>query len=107
MQSFRLSVMDRIQIQGNLPQQGGKILMLLTHSILKKVDFSADEIDRFGMKDLPEGGISWKRDESVDIAFYPDEVQVIKDMLETLDKEEKITKELIPLILAFEDSKTR
>ena len=58
MKTLKLNVVERLLLPGMLPQQGGKIEMLLCNSITEKIDFTADEVSEFGLKDTG-GNVTW------------------------------------------------
>lgn len=88
-----LSVKERLQFPGMLPHQGGLIEMELVKSIITKVNFTAEEIDEFSMRDLTNGSVQWDRKSAKDreFKFENSEIRIIKKGVELLDQCKEIT----------------
>lgn len=97
MKKLNLSVLDRLMLQQLLPEHGGKIEMILAGSIATKVEFSADEIAKFGLKDH-NGSVSWNNSIDTEYEFTPEQVELLKSASKRADEEKKITRDNLPLI---------
>ena len=99
MKTLNLSILDRLMLQQILPVQGGKIEMLLTDAIAKKVEFALAEIAEFKLKD-DGGGVSWDaacaRD--TEYGFTAEQVEILKSAAKRADDEKKITRQTLGLI---------
>jgi len=97
MKTLRLRVLDRLMLPQLLPSQGGKIEMLLTGSILAKIEFSAEEIREFGLKD-GDGGVSWTGDREIEFEFTGEQAEVLKNASKNADNNKLITRQNLRLI---------
>ena len=95
--TIRLSVLDRLILPQLLPQQGGKIEMLLINSIAAKIEFSAQEISDFGMRD-DNGNVSWTGGGDVDYEFTPEQVEVLKKASKQADENKAVSRQNLALI---------
>jgi len=85
-------------LQQLLPSQGGKIEMLLVEGITKKIEFSANEISDFGLKDIEGTGVSWTSTRDTEFEFTAEQVEILKSASKRADEEKKITRQNLPLI---------
>lgn len=97
MKKINLSIIDRLILPQLLPQQGGKIEMLLANSLTKMIDFSPEEISEYGLKDQ-NGYVTWSNGKEVDYEFTPEQVDLLKSVSKRADEEGKITQQNLPLI---------
>ena len=97
MKTLSLSVLDRCKLTELLPLNGGKVEMLLVQSIMKKAEFSLEDIAEFGMKDTVNG-VAWTNGKDVDFEFTLEQIEVLKAASKRADEEKKITRENLPLI---------
>ena len=98
MKTLNLSVLDRLMLQGLFPQQGGKIEILLSNSIMSKIEFSANEISEFGLKDNEGAGVSWTNTRDTEFEFTAEQVEILKSSSKRADEEKKITRQNLALI---------
>lgn len=94
---IKLNVIDRLLLPQILPQTGGKIEMLLTESIVKKIEFTPAEVSEFGLKD-ESGSVSWSNGKDVDFEFTPEQIEVLKSASKKADADKKITRQNLALI---------
>ena len=97
MKTVNLSVLDRLMLPQLLPQQGGKIEILLANSIAKKIEFSASEISEFGLKD-ESGSVSWTNGSEATFEFTAEQVEILKSASKRADEEKKITRQNLLMI---------
>ena len=88
-----LSIMDRLQLQTLLPKNGRMIEMELVQDIRKKIRFTPQEIEKYELRDLNNGGVAWDREKAKDreFTFEKSEIQAIQKGIEAADKAEQIT----------------
>ena len=98
MKTLRLSVSDRLLLPQLLPQQGGKIEMLLANSISQKVMLTPDEITEFRVRDDGSGTVKWENGREVEFEFTPEQVEILKAASKRADNEKKITVQTLGLI---------
>jgi len=95
--NIQLNVQDRFLLPELLPQQGGKIEMLSAQSIVRKIEFTADEIADFHLKDN-SGSVTWTNGKDVEFDFTPEQIEILKAASKRADKERKITQQNLSLI---------
>ena len=99
MKTLILSVLDRVLLPQLLPQQGGKIEMILCDSIARKIEFSPQEISDFGLKD-DNGYVSWNKEtiRDVEYEFTPEQIEVLKNASKKTDENRLINRQNLTLI---------
>jgi hypothetical protein len=96
--TIKMSVKDRLSISGVLPTEGDIITMTVTKDILDKVKISQAEGTEIELERLG-GGFKWNDEKAKDseIQFTKAETEVMVSHIQLLDKQKKITLELLPL----------
>ena len=86
-----LSVLERIQFQQLMPEQGSFTDLLHAKNCLKKIEIGSEQAGRLELRTEGEQ-IVWKKDSAKDISvtFTPVEIELIRKQIDKLDKEEKI-----------------
>lgn len=111
-----LSILERFRIIQFLPRETTIVKAKLTKSIESKIDVTLPELKEVNFKNLPDGRAVWgatdpilnekgevvKPSEKIDIKekefeLTIDEIKLIKEIIEDLDKKNKFPLELIPL----------
>lgn len=97
---------DRINIGSLLPQSGGILEQMTGRDILKKVEITEKERLELKLKsdrDL----ITWDitKDTGIDVDFSPTEIHFLKDQIDILDKEKKITQDILNICLLIKEQK--
>lgn len=88
-----LTVKERLILQGILPAQGGLMTIGLTQEIRDAIRITSKEADKLKMKET-EFGITWdnqKEGKPLEIDLTQEQVKILKDSADRMDKEEKIT----------------
>lgn len=57
--TLELSIRDRLQIPRFMPRNGAYLEMLVGRHIEKKCEISSEEIQEIGLKESPDGQITW------------------------------------------------
>ena len=97
MKTVKLNIVERLLLPQLLPQQGGKIEMLLCNSIIKKIEFSAAEISDFGLKD-DNGNVTWTNSVEKEFEFTPEQVELLKSASKSADEGKRINRQNLSLI---------
>lgn len=100
-----LTLRDRIVMPDLLPEQGGMIEMILSNSILKKVELSAKDIKTYAIQQ--EGNtIKWNQsiDTSTEIDFETSEIELLKKQVQEMDANKRITMRTFDLCMKIKDS---
>lgn len=97
---MKLNTLERLFFNAHfLLKSGGFIEMLTIDSIQKKVIFTPEEIEEFGLKDNPDGSVLFNKakDREVEFEFTESEVSVLKKSLKELDNNKEITNDLLSI----------
>ena len=93
---YKLNVGERLVIPFLLPKEGNRAEFKIIEGLKLKVGFSADELDKYGIKNL-----SWEKDFEKDFEFEPREIILIEDELKKLNREKKLTPDHLSLYDKF------
>jgi len=102
---FSLTVKDRLAFTSILPREGDILNQVLSRDIENKVRLTQTEIKKVGLKSSPTGGVTWnpKADSGTEIEFTFTETTLLRSQVEKLDKEKKITPDILSLCLKIRD----
>lgn len=97
---MKLTIKERIALQGILPKSGGMAKMILVREIISKSAITSDDIQKTGMIDTPEGNTIWdsSRDPHKEVDFNEKELDLLKESAKIADQEGKITMDNLSLI---------
>lgn len=104
---MKLSVLNRLNLARLFPQEGGILQQLAIKDIAKKIEFSPEEIKNIGLKQVGNN-ITWnptKTGLEIEITFSESELSILKQQVEKMDKEEKITQDMLDLCLMVRNEK--
>lgn len=98
-----LSVLNRILILSVVPVEGDLLTMRVVKNFREKVSFTENELVEFNLKNN-NGMFTWDRNKERKIEFEitPKETEMIKEGIEKLNKENKLTEQFIELCDMFE-----
>jgi len=120
----KLGIRDRLIIPNILPQQGGLVAQRVCKDIRKKVGISQAEMKSANMRDvrLPNGttSVTWDTEKVekgpdgeeirtpieelvIEVAFTSAELKIISGEISRLDKQERITQEILETCEKFLD----
>jgi hypothetical protein len=101
---MKLFVAERLNISKVLPAEGNLVTQILCRSIFEKTQLNSADITRLDLK-TESDKITWDsiKDEGLDIIFEPAELKVLKEEVDKLDKENKITRDILSLCLKITD----
>lgn len=95
---FSVNVATRLMLLMNLPEQGSVTEMISKRNIRKKIDFSSQEVDDYGIKS-EEGRIKWSPDApSIEVEFTDSEIEFLKSLIDKLDKSGLITDNILDFV---------
>ena len=105
MKTISLSILERLQFPLIYPQSGGLIEMTIVRSLQEKIKFTPKEIREYELKDLSDGKISWNKAKGKDTTFPLEdpEIRVLQKGVDILDKEQRITLDLVDLAKRIQD----
>lgn len=95
-----LTLKERVLLPGILPTSGRKIEMILANDLLKRAEFTPQEVAEFGLKDLGNGRIVWdpRKEKDLELDLTKEQVELLKKASETLDNEGRVTRDTLPLL---------
>lgn len=91
---IKLTVQDRIAIQGSLQEKDSFENLCLRHEILEKTSFSSDEIENNKIKTIQDGDnsrLTWIETEMKDYEFNDTEIKYISSNLKRLSEAKELT----------------
>lgn len=88
-----LTVLDRLMVLASLPKEGGILFLRAREELNKKVGFSGEELELWGLKQDPEGKVTWDntKPQTTEIELSVAEKAIIRDGLRRLDGEGRLT----------------
>jgi len=90
---MKLTILERFIAMGLLPAEGNMATMRIRQTLIGKLGFTPEEYEKYGVKTDEAGMTTWNPDvpqeKEVDLKIA--EINVIRDNLEKLDKDNKIT----------------
>lgn len=100
MKTIKLSVRDRVIFSEILPESGRKIEMILCNDLLKKIEFTPEEVSEFGLADTGGGRVTWDttRERSIDIELTEEQVFLLKKASNEIDEQGKVTRYNVDLL---------
>ena len=105
---MKLSLKERLAMQGLYPQSSNFVNQLLVKDVAAKVTLTQAELKKHKVVvNQQTGTINWseKNTKEMTVSFTGAEIQFLKDRVETLDKEAKITQENLSLCQKIKDEK--
>jgi len=103
---MKLLLKNRINITVLLPQSGNILEQMTCRDIVKKVEISAEERKEVDLKQVGDR-IAWdvEKDKGKEVEFTATEITFLKDQVTRLDKESKVTSELLDICLIIKEWK--
>jgi hypothetical protein len=101
---MKLTILERFLSLGLLPEQGNITKIRLRQEMSEKVGFSPEEIERYEIKQNEgEGTVQWRMDlpQEKEIDLKVGEMNVVREALEKLSSEEKLTPNHLSLYEKF------
>ena len=106
---MKLTVLERLMAMGSLPAEGNIVTMRLRQTLIGKLGFAPEEFEKYGIKTDADGMTVWNPDvpqeKEVDLKIA--EINVIRDNLEKLDKETKLTPNHLSLYDKFMEEEVK
>ncbi|MDD4026992.1 MAG: RNA-binding protein [Candidatus Shapirobacteria bacterium] len=101
-----LKIADRLNLARLFPQEGGILTQLTVKDIAKKIEFSQEEIKDIELKQNGQM-LRWnpKKEIEIDVEFSSAEMNFLKERVESLDKEQKVTQDMVDLCLLIRNFK--
>lgn len=105
MKNLKLTIKERLIFEEILPAQGRKIEMILCNDLLKKIEFSPEEISRYQLTDQGGGRVIWnqEKEEDKDINLTEEQVILLKKASEQIDESGKVTRYNVSLLAKIDE----
>lgn len=105
---IRLSIQDRTAIMALIPErpEGGRIDMMLTYDILKKVDFTPAEVEELDIVE-DDRGMSYKKDCEIVVEFTERQIGIIDECITLADARNRINIQMCPFIYKIDHLKNK
>ena len=102
---LELSIKDRLGVSLLLPTVGGFIQQELIHYIKERIRLTPEEIHEYEVHDSQGGIITWNTQKAKDkiYDFTESEINILKQGVDLLDKEERITSDIFLLCKKIRD----
>jgi len=116
---MKLSIAERFKISKLLPQKGNTVTLIIKQSIIKKVQPTTEEIEKYEIEDvmrkipdgedeegnpkfkeIPTGMVRWDKDKvkEVEIDLRKPELELLRKQIDELDKKNELTSDYQTLI---------
>ena len=94
-----LTVMERMLLLGALPKEGDITTIKILHDLKQDLSLPEQELKDLEMKQVPGGGLKWKREKEVDkeVEFGPKALEIATDGLKELNKQKKLSEDHLSL----------
>ena len=99
-EKFSLSVRDRILLLGLLPREGNFLTLRILSDFRQGLGFTEKELSDFNIRQVGEQ-LTWDKGVNREFLIGKRTKDIIIESLTTLDKQEKLREEHIPLYLIF------
>lgn len=105
MKTLKLTVKERVIFEEILPQQGRKIEMILCNDLLKKVEFSPEEISLYKLTDQGGGRVVWdqNKEKNKEIEITEEQASLLKKAASEIDETGKATRFNVSLLAKIDD----
>ncbi len=99
---MKLTIKDRLTLPGLYPEKSNMVTQIIVKDIRAKVDVTQKEVVAAELKATPSG-LTWNDAKApiVTIKFSEAELDLLNEQTKALDKENKITQDLLPVCLAI------
>ena len=88
---MRFNILERIMILGVLPKQSDFVSMKIIDHLQRAVGFSQGELDKYNIKNHPNGSVSWEKDFEKEVKVTMRAAEIIKENLIKLSETKMVT----------------
>jgi len=93
---MNLSTLERLVLLSALPREANYDTLKILTNLRMSLSYSEEEIKEWGItSDAEKGTTSWKNDGEAEIPIGEKATDIIVDALKQLDREEKLTEEMM------------
>lgn len=100
---MKLSIKDRLLLINLLPQKGNFVTMTIREDLFNKIKISQEEIEVTEMHST-DAGVTWNTDKEGEerlFEFSELEIEMVKNILKSLDEKKELTADTIDLYKLF------
>lgn len=97
---IRFGFKDRFEIPKLFPAESDILTLIIVGDISRKIAFTSAEKDTWKPVN---GGYEWKKDKKIAVSFSKAEIEFLQARIKTLDKQKKITPEMLATVLKIRD----
>jgi ribosomal protein L18E len=103
--TIALTVKERLLISQIYPEKSSLTEQTIVRDVSRKLELSQDEQKEIEFKTIPQG-FTWNQEkEQVKVVEFTDaELNLLKDRVNALDKEQKITQQILELCLKIKNA---
>lgn len=100
---MKLTFLERLVALSVLGKEGDIIFLRAKRELQDKIGFSAEEIEKFGIRSAPEGGVLWNPDapQDFEVDLSEAEKKMISSGLKSLNQQQKLTESHVSLYEKF------
>lgn len=103
---MKLTIKDRFIVSQLLPQQGSILTQLVCKDIIQKIELTKEEVEKWEVN-TADNKTTWnpEKAEVIDVKFTGGEISELKRAVDRLDAENKVTTEMVDLLVKIKDLK--
>lgn len=103
---MKLTIKNRMLINELYPKESNLISQILVKDINEKINITQKDIKKYEIKSN-QNSLTWntEKDKGLEVDFTDKEIELLKEQVEKLDKENKITQDNLDLCLKIREYK--
>jgi len=100
-----LTVKERLLISQIYPEKSSLTDQTIVRDIMRKLEITQDEQTEIEFKAMPQG-FTWNQEKEkvLPVEFTEAEINLLKNQVNNLDKEQKVTQQLVELCLKIKNA---
>ena len=100
---IEFSIKDRLLVMSYfLPKEGNILIMTMVNDIRSKLELTQNEIKKYDVREIDGGRLMWKEPTNKkQFTFSTAELEMLRSGVSKLDKNSKVTPELLSLCLVI------
>ena len=98
---MKFNILERIMILGVLPKQSDFVSMKIIDDLQRAVGFSQGELDKYNIKNHPNGSVSWDKTFDKEIKVTMRAAEIIKENLIKLSETKMVTAQHLSIYEKF------
>ena len=102
---MKLEVQDRITFCNLFPNIGSIADQQMVRELQKKIAFKVEEVKDISLTQDKQGNFTWNKPLQKEVAFNDKELKFLKNQVNILNKEKKVTGSILDLCLKIKEHK--